>query len=41
MNRSRYPTAHPVRELCRNIALAVFIGLVGAMVLDSWWFSGI
>ena len=39
MNRSRYPTTHPVRELFRNVALAVFIGPVGAMVLDSWWFT--
>ena len=41
MNRSNYPTAHPVRELFRNVALAVFIGLVGAMVLSEWWFTGI
>ena len=39
MNRSNHPTAHPLRELFRNIALAVFIGVVGAMVLDSWWFT--
>ena len=39
MNRSNYPTAHPVRELCRDIALAVVIGLIAAMVLSEWWFA--
>ena len=39
MNRSNYPTEHPLRELFLNIALAVFIGVVGAMAIDLWWFA--
>lgn len=36
MNRQHYTTTHPVREACKNIALAVTLGIIGAMLFAEW-----
>ena len=40
MRRQHYTTTPSrFREACENIALAVLLGIIAAMILDSWWFS--
>ena len=38
-HRQHYQTTHPVCEACKNIALAVTLGLIAAMLIDAWWFA--